>query len=185
MSGELLAYRLLSLTGQFDNERSFLLDNQIQHGEVGYQLLSPFVSTDGETVLVNRGWLKGFADRRLPALPQQAGQVEIVASIYVPVGEAVLLEEDQWAWQWPIVIQSIDVGKAQSRLEAELFPYAVRMQAGYPGALAAEWPAVNTAPEKHSGYAVQWFFMAFALAGFWVYTSLSRPPVDADGKLKK
>ena len=31
------------------------------------------------------------------------------------------------------------------------------------GSLVADFPPINIRPEKHTGYAVQWFFMAVAL----------------------
>ena len=57
-----------------------------------------------------------------------------------------------------------------------LFPYSVRLDAGQPGALRVDWEPINTQPEKHTGYAVQWFAMAIALVLFWVYSSLKRDP---------
>ncbi|NCF18346.1 MAG: SURF1 family protein, partial [Haliea sp.] len=35
------------------------------------------------------------------------------------------------------------------------------------GALAIDWKVVNVSPEKHRGYAVQWFTMAAVLTVFY------------------
>ena len=55
--------------------------------------------------------------------------------------------------------------------EAALFPYPIRIDAGEPGALVVEWKVVNSGPEKHIGYAVQWFAMSAVLAILYIFRS--------------
>ena len=40
-----------------------------------------------------------------------------------------------------------------------------------PAAYQADWPLISTGmgPEKHTAYAVQWFAMALALLGLYLY----------------
>ena len=45
----------------------------------------------------------------------------------------------------------------------KLFPHPVRIDSGVAAALTVDWQVVNVSPEKHTGYAVQWFTMAAAL----------------------
>ena len=174
---EQLSYRQVKLSGRYDNARLFLLDNQVVNGKVGYQVLQPFILSSGQTpgqVLVNRGWVAGFADRRLPVIPVNTEIGDIVATVRVPSSEPVLLAEDNWVESWPKVIQSVDMGKIRSQFGNSLFEYELRLEPHQWSALTIDWPAVNTRPEKHTGYAIQWFAMAAALIVCWLYASISK-----------
>ena len=165
----------LSFAGYFDNQHLLLLDNRIKNGSVGYEVLAPFTTDQGASLLVNRGWIEGFADRRqLPVVPPVEEHVELIAKVYVPLGEPVLLQADQWSEQWPIVVQSVDIDRLAQRMDISFYPYLLRIEAAESGALLVDWPAVNTRAEKHWGYAVQWFLMAAALLVFWLYSSIKR-----------
>lgn len=165
----------LSFAGYFDNQHMLLLDNRIKNGSVGYEVLAPFTTDQGASLLVNRGWIEGFADRRqLPVVPPVEEHVELIAKVYVPLGEPVLLQADQWSEQWPIVVQSVDIDRLAQRMDISFYPYLLRIEAAESGALLVDWPAVNTRAEKHWGYAVQWFLMAAALLVFWLYSSIKR-----------
>jgi cytochrome oxidase assembly protein ShyY1 len=165
----------LSFAGHFDNHHMLLLDNRIKNGSVGYEVLAPFTTDQGARLLVNRGWIEGFADRRqLPVIPPVEERVELIAKVYVPLGEPVLLQADQWSEQWPIVVQSVDINRLAERMDISFYPYLLRIEAAESGALLVDWPAVNTRAEKHWGYAVQWFLMAAALLVFLLYSSIKR-----------
>jgi len=168
-------YRRILLRGHYDNRRSVLLDNRTQGGIAGYHVLSPFVASDGRRFLVNRGWLAGGGDRRqLPSIPAVDGEVELLASVYVPLGAAFVLQHDQWREQWPLVVQWEDIARLEQRFDGSLFPYSLRLEPNQVGALTVDWQPINTRPEKHSGYALQWFSMAAALLIFWLCSSLQR-----------
>ncbi|MGB5323961.1 MAG: SURF1 family protein [Pseudomonadales bacterium] len=173
-SPERAAFRRVLLRGEFLANRSLLLDNQVLDGRVGYQLLQPFLTDSGDSFLVNRGWLPGAPDRSVPGLPAQIGSVEILASVYIPAGKPVLLAADDWSGAWPLRVQYIDVDRVAALLERDLYPYVLRIEADQPGALTVRWPAVNTRPAKHTGYAVQWFAMSLALLLCGVFASLKR-----------
>jgi surfeit locus 1 family protein len=80
-----LLYRKIEVTGTFDHEKEALVGLrkvQTAHkqgmgsfGEAGYYVVTPFHTTDGHTILVNRGWISRHdvskADRKF------SGQVTI------------------------------------------------------------------------------------------------------------
>ena len=74
-----------------------------------------------------------------------------------------------------MLVQAVDIPALAVLLERELWPHTVRLSADSPAALDAEWPLINTRPEKHTAYAVQWFTMAAVLALFalWRNSNLS------------
>ena len=66
---------------------------------------------------------------------------------------------------------AIDVEDMNAQLQKDLLPRYVRLDEGSPGAFVTGWQAVNMTPEKHIGYAFQWFAMAFALVIWFVFAN--------------
>lgn len=173
-----LAYVRINAAGQYDNERSFLLDNRIFQGRAGYEVLSPFTTSDGIHLLINRGWIEaGRTRNELPAIETVSGVVRIEGTIYVPLEEPFLLSDVQevHGTEWPRVIQSIKIDEMASQLGLQLLPYSVRLASGSAGIEQDNWPTVNMQPEKHRAYAVQWFTMAAALLMMYLYFGFKHP----------
>ena len=173
-----LQYRQVELTGRYDNAHNFLLDNRIHEGKVGYDLITPFVTEAQRIVLVNRGWLaQGPTRAQLPPLNVVDGLVTVRGSVYVPVGRPLTLGVITPEAGWPQVIQTLDpmpAGAVAGYRAADVFPYSVRLAAGAPGVQVRDWPVISMTPERHQGYAVQWFAMAAMLLGLYLYYS-TRP----------
>ncbi len=154
----------VSLSGRFINDRYFLLDNRVFQGRVGYHVLMPFLTTTGETVLVDRGWIPGLQDRsRLPTVLGIHGLTRISGQSWQPEGDAFLLAEDVWSKDWPKVIQALDSEEMAKALEITLPPWLVILDGQQPGSLQRNFEPVNSQSERHLGYAVQWFAMALTL----------------------
>lgn len=180
-----LAYLSVSALGVYDAEHTYLLDNRTFQGRAGYEVLSPFNTQGGMTVLVNRGWIaQGVTREALPAVTRIEPQVAITATIYVPLEEPFLLnstvEESQTAW--PKVIQSIQITQIEQELNLALAPYTIRLQEQSPGLEQSNWQTVNMLPEKHRAYAVQWFTMTFALLALYTYFGFRHPAANTTHK---
>lgn len=183
-----LAYLKIKTIGQYDKQRYFLLDNKIHNGVVGYEVISPFLTEEGVTVLINRGWIaQGSSREVLPAPANVPGLSEIRGSIYVPLGTPFLLgvQQELNSQAWPQVIQSLDMDMLAAALaEDSLFPFTVRLSVDAPGALQSNWPLLNMMPEKHRAYAVQWFVMAAVLLILFLYTSFKHPEKRKQNKFR-
>lgn len=166
------AYRRVRLRGQFDSEHSLMLDNSIRESGPGIELIQPFHDqASGLWLLVNRGWLL-WPNRRTPpvfATPDQV--VDLDAYVYVPPGATFQLSPDPAGAPWPRLVTAVDPAKLWPELGRQGFAYEVRQESGV-GAYQLDWPVVAMGPEKHLGYAVQWFAMATALFGLYVYLGL-------------
>ncbi len=161
-----LAYLPVRLRGVYLPEY-FLLDNRMQERKYGNEVVAVFALEDESgLVLVNRGWVAADPARRsLPEVTTPEGSQEITGQVYVAPGDPYLLGEQALPDGWPKQVQAIEADKLAAALPGELLlPYPVRIDAGQPGALAVDWQVINVAPEKHTGYAVQWFTMATVLA---------------------
>ena len=176
LANDSLAYVSVMLSGQFDNDHYFLVDNQQYRGRFGYEIISPFFDqASQQTVLVSRGWLRGSLDRReLPAVEKITTPVNLVGEIYVPLGEPFLLAEQQFDNAWPKVIQAVEVAKLAALLDGDVFPYVVRLDDDQAGVLERHWQLVNVPVAKHTGYAVQWFVMAIVLTALYVMTGFGK-----------
>lgn len=163
------AFRRVHLRGQFDAAHSVLLDNRLRDGKAGVELLQPFHDqASGLWWLLNRGWLP-WPDRRTPpsfSTPEQP--LNIDAWVYVAPGETFQLQADPAGMQWPRLMTALHPVALWTELQRTGFAYELRAEDG-PATYETRWPVVAMGPEKHQGYAVQWFAMAVALSGLYLY----------------
>jgi surfeit locus 1 family protein len=164
--GESDRYRPARATGEFDTERQWLIDNRVLNGRPGYHVYSLVrLRDDGRWLLVNRGWVALGPDRaELPDLPLPGGEVVLTgrldrtASVGWRMGEADLTIG-------PLqTVQTFEIEELASALGRELLPLLLVLDEGQPGTLTRDWtPSEAISPQKHVGYAVQWFALALAL----------------------
>ena len=170
----------VQLAGYFDNEHSFLLDNRVLDGKVGYEVITPLrLVSDGEwaMVLVNRGWLEMGRTRDMAVdIATFEGLTKAYVWIYVPEGEMFSLASELTESGWPRTVQQVDVSSfiAELKTAEKIFPHLIRLDQSSIGALPRNWPVVNMRPEKHTGYAVQWFIMALAVLVAYCWVSIEK-----------
>ena len=162
------AFQRIRLQGRFEGAHSLLLDSRVHQGQVGVELLQPFLDQpSGRWVLVNRGWLP-WPDRRVPprfATPSET--LNLVAWVYLPPGQPFVLAGERGN-SWPRLTNRIEPVSFWRELGRAGLPVELRLEPG-PAALAVDWPIVGMGPEKHLGYAVQWFALAAALCALFIY----------------
>lgn len=167
-----LAYRPVSLRGQALPGRHFLLDNRMRDRRYGVEVITPVRLESGAVVLVNRGWQAADPMRRsLPEVSELESGTDLTGYIYVPPGESYLLGDIASDRAWPRLIQAAHVPALAEMLGEDVYPFVVRLDPDSAGALLADWPLVNTRPEKHTAYAVQWFAMAAVLLLLFIWRS--------------
>jgi len=165
-------YQRISAEGVFDNEHLWLIDNKTRAGQVGYELVQPFRITDGPQVLVNRGWLKaGRLRSELPKVAPVEGRVTLFATVRLPLKNRMLSSELSLPLAWPMVVLQLDASTAEQAIDQGFAEKQLYINAESQGALVTGWKTVNIQPEKHTGYAVQWFAMAFAITLWFCFAS--------------
>ena len=91
-AGQLEPFVRIRLEGEFEEQRYFLVDNQIADGKVGYWVVHSFSAADGRRWLVNRGWFPaGLRRESLPAVPAPSGPVVTVGVAWPETGLVPLL----------------------------------------------------------------------------------------------
>lgn len=140
------------------------LDNRIHNTIAGYHLLTPFL-TDGKVLLVNRGWLPRGPDRNvLPTVPAVSGQIQLEGLAHVPNPKNFVLKEDDYQnVSWPFLIQKIDLEKTAPLFDYPMVPFVLRLSPDPDSNLTRQWQSNFMGPDKHYGYAFQWFSLAAAL----------------------
>lgn len=158
-------YRRVVTEGQFQNAFTVLLENRIRDGRPGFEVVTLFKLEDNaDPFWVNRGWIAGYLDRdRLPNITDIEGDVTLTGYLYRPAKEPFTVGEESWRQRWPQVLQNLDVALLSEKMRVDTAAYRLRLDQSSRGALRTGWPVVNVMPEKHRGYAVQWFAMAAAL----------------------
>ncbi|WP_415886763.1 SURF1 family protein [Neptuniibacter sp. QD37_6] len=167
------SYNAVILKGVFDRERYFLLDNRVRKGRAGYEVVALFTADSGRNVLVNLGWVLASLNRGIkPEVVLPEGQQTISGSVRVIEKGFALSGDDLAEDQWPKVIQQLDVEKISSRLVTSIDALELRLTEPLLSGLDLNWPVENMKPEKHLGYAFQWFAMAFALLCLLIWSAL-------------
>lgn len=159
-------YLRVTVNGQYDNRATLLLDNRVRRGRPGYEVISVFrPAVEGAAILVNRGWIAGSLDRSvLPEVELVESSVTLSGYLYRSPGKQVMLGADPWQADKPLqIIQNAAPEVVSGRFGETFYDYSLRLDAKAPGALQTGWHVVNVRPEKHMGYAVQWFAMAILL----------------------
>jgi len=161
-----LRYLPISANGYFDVAQQLLIDNQVKKGRAGYFVLTPLKLTSGVAILINRGWVPTGADRLiLPDIELLESSVSLAGKLdHFPSVGIKLKGADELTDGWPAVTQVVDVKKVSARLGYRVLPYQVLLNNEEPNGYDREWVPMKMGPEKHHGYAFQWF----ALATAWV-----------------
>jgi len=167
-------WRQLVLRGHY-RELNILLDNRVRAGVAGYEVLTPFVTDGGRTVLVDRGWIalpgsrEAVPDVLAPADPFVIqGYAAPAPATGIPLGEAGSAASE-WLAPDVIRVQHVDFAALTAVVGAAPWPALVYLDDGAPAALITAWPVPGDGAARHQAYAVQWFAMAavLALIGIW------------------
>jgi len=169
-------YRPVELYGQYDVEHSFLLDNRILNGQVGYQVLTPFITSDAGAVLVARGFVAlGQSRKQLPPLDTPAETSSIKGLLDMPPAKALVLADNvQQTDRWPIVLQYVDIAELSGLLGYPLYDMQVWLDADSVSAYRYNLPALSLNAAKNNGYAFQWFAMSLALLIIYLVVNTKR-----------
>jgi surfeit locus 1 family protein len=168
-------YQRVTARGRYDSARQILLDNMPSAmGQPGYRVVTPFELDSGGVILVDRGWLPmGPSRAQIPDIEVGtesrtiSGRLDLLPRPGVRLGPAAGAE----AKNWPRVMSFPEQATIERALGRELLPGLILLDADQPDGYERVWQArADFGPERHIGYAVQWF--AFALVAVVIYVLL-------------
>lgn len=167
-------YQRFTLTGRYDPDRQILLDNMVHNGRSGYQVLTP-LRIGSTAVLINRGWLPADPDRnvlpdievrdklrdvtgRLNRLPRSGYELEPTIS------------SPDTAWPRRLLFPSVE--EITDHIGFTVHDYQLLLDPAEPDGFTREWRPALMSPEKHLGYAIQWFMIAGTLIIIYVVLTI-------------
>jgi surfeit locus 1 family protein len=163
------------------NDKSILfLDNKIMDKRPGYHVLNvAFEKASGKNIIINRGWVFAGADRRrLPTVDWPQINWQVSARIYPIAAESIStamaqVEKHGKNYRLPVLDLAVKA-KIESALDLKLEDYVLRLNRNSNSALETNWLWTNMTPEKHLGYAFQWFALSLALLVLSVIASTKK-----------
>ncbi len=170
-------YARVDFGGRYDPLHQFLQDNRTYRGRPGYHVLTPFRTASHGAVLVNRGWVPGGPDRAvLPEVATPGGELRLRGTVRLPREDLFVLGDTGYAASgWPRVVQRVEIDAMQGSLGYPLAAWLVALDPDAPHGYVREWKAASgLTPDRHRGYAFQWFALAAALFAIWVAVNLRR-----------
>lgn len=168
-------YQRVEVSGRFDPAHQVLLDNMPSHtGQPGYRVLTPF-ETQAGWLLVDRGWLPlGSSRTELPDITVSNDARTITGTIDELPRAGIELKTPpvDASASWPRVLSFPQQAALEQQLGQKLIPGLLLLDASQPDGYERIWEAhLGFRPERHIGYAVQWFAFAVVAVILFVITS--------------
>ena len=181
--------------GRFLDVPALLLDNQRRGSAVGVRVFGVFKPEQGRALLVDLGWLEVPGNRQLPATSLPAGEQTLAGllapppSTGLPLGPAFVVTDQQGqavagatkagagSGGKPWLLTRVDLAALATGLDIPLAPRVLRLDPALPLGYARDLDVLpNTVPpERHRGYALQWFGLALATIVLTALLGFRRP----------
>jgi len=186
--GEDVSYLRVQVEGRFDNakERYFYT---ILDGKIGWHVIAPLTTPEGEMVLVDRGFVPDkLKDPATRPQGELEGPVTITGLARQPEAQGRFIPDNEpghnrWFWR--------DLGGlSASMFGASPPPIAPFLLEAEASDIPGGWPLAGQTrldiPNDHLQYAITWFALAFCLLVIYVVFVRSRlrppaPPVAGAG----
>jgi surfeit locus 1 family protein len=176
--GSLQRYQQVRAEGHYDPGRQVLLDNMpSQHGRPGYRVVTPFQLASGDWLLVDRGWVPmGRSRMELPEVPVGSETRSIVGRLdELPRAGVHFDAPDDPATNWPRVMNFPQQPTLEQALGHPLLKGLLLLDPKQADGYERVWEAhFSFGPERHIGYAVQWFALAAAAVVIYLILGFRR-----------
>jgi surfeit locus 1 family protein len=164
------SYYRVRVSGRFDHAKERYLFALSDEGRPGWHVITPLETEDGETVLIDRGFVPDHL--KAPALRAEGeveGVVAVTGIVRLPDRQGLFTpdnepEANRWFWRDEAALtRSMFPGKA-----VRVPPFLLEAERGEtPGG----WPEGGQTrldlPNNHLQYAITWFLLAAALLGVY------------------
>jgi len=169
---DITPYQRLQVTGTYDNDRQVVLDNIITNSRDGHYVITPLGGFgEGPALLINRGWVARTnepLDARSLEVPTEwvtvRGRVGALPRAGMKMGDAFTPGDD---WPKNAVYPSYEEMATALGTDVQQFVLLLDREEEY--GFSREWTPSGFGPDKHFGYALQWFAMAAVLSGLLIW----------------
>lgn len=166
--------------GRFSDAPAVLLDNQQRDGRAGVRAYRVFVPERGVPLLVELGWLPLAGDRTMPGIIRPPGRLRVQGLLAPPPAHGIVTAVATPQADGTLLTIGLDAANLPAALaQPALAPRVLKLDPDLPFGYVRDLDILpNTLPpERHLGYAVQWFALALAvLAAALVLSLRNRRP---------
>jgi surfeit locus 1 family protein len=180
--GAEIIFRKVTASGIYLDEHTIYLDNRTRDGVAGYEVVSPLRLSDGSaTVLVNRGWIRGAAERStLPKVDTPATLVKVTGTAMVPSDRILELSAETVEG---VVWQNLVLSRYEQVHGLNVMDFVIQQEDALDDGLDRRWTPPGFGVRTHQSYAVQWLLFATLIIIFYVYYGfLRRKPEEPASK---
>ncbi|WFC43804.1 SURF1 family protein [Pseudoxanthomonas sp. SE1] len=161
------AYDWVAGEGEFLPARAILLDNQTRERQPGVRVYRVFQPIEGGVpLLVELGWQAVPGDRTMPAVPPLPGRQHMAGLLVPPPSEGIASAAAAAQPDGSLLVIALQPDALAKALALPaLSPRVLKLDPDLPLGYARDLDVLpNTLPpERHIGYAVQWFGLAGAV----------------------
>ena len=155
-------YQRVQLTGNFNFSSQIFLYSLNEKGKPGFDVITPFVTTNKENVLVNRGWIKKNLKNNLPSISKPNNITGMLRTanrknLFTPEND---LQENVWFY-----LNLNDVEKFTGTKFSKYIVYLEDKNINIPK------PKKITIdlPNNHLKYAITWYAISISIIFYYLY----------------
>jgi len=168
-------YYHVRLLGSYVGDKQFIYDNQIVDQISGYYVLTPFIlKSASKAILINRGFIP-WSGRRDKLANVDIGEklTEVKVQISIPV-KRMELKVSETIGDFPVLIQALDLDEMSTIASLDFASVIGLLSPESEDGFVRQWEPYAGSIERHIGYAIQWFLMAFVLAFIGIRLALKQ-----------
>jgi surfeit locus 1 family protein len=169
-------YRRIEVDGNYDSRHQILLDSMMHRGRPGYHVLTP-LQTREKAILVNRGWVPANQDRAvLPdvSVAEDRRRVSGRLDLLPTPGIRTASQPIDASTPWPRRLLFPTATEIGHELGYQPYEFQLLLDSGAEDGFVRDWRPAITGPERHTGYAIQWFGLALMLVIIYIFVNLKK-----------
>lgn len=168
-------YQKLTAQGRYLGGQQILLDNMVRKGKPGYEVLTPFKLSNGQLIMVNRGWVPWVGTRdNIPLIDVPAEEITLQATAYKYLKAGIVMEQQVIpdTPSWPLILNFPSQQAIDDLYLPRVLPIIARLQPEQPYGFDRSWLLTGVSIDKHLGYALQWLALAITCIVLFVVLSV-------------
>ena len=166
-------FRKVEVHGTYVPSHTIYLDNKINRGRAGYQIITPVKLDESSMhVLINRGWIAAGRTRSdLPEILTPSGKVMVSGIAESATMRTLELSTETVSGK---VWENLHLDRYREATGLQLQPLLILQENKVKDGLLRAWTRPDSGSSRNLGYAFQWFAMAFAIIILYLVLNVKR-----------
>ncbi len=165
-------FRHIRAKGEFVAGAQFFIDNQVQDGRAGFQVITPLrLAGSQQAVLVDRGWIERTATYpKAPHVDVPGGEVQVTGLAWLPPKRYLELSSDTVDGD---VWQNLSIERYRAMTKQPALDFILAADTA-PPELTAIQERPDTGIERHREYSLTWYSLAVTTLALWIALNLRK-----------